>query len=77
MDFLIVLLIILYSVEKFYFRNDITIRQKLNTKVSLGSVGAQLIVSVLRNVAHPRQCLVAALFDDLQVSHLLKFTTIK
>ena len=31
---------------------------------------AQLVVAVLRNVAHPRKSLVAALFDDFEVPHL-------
>jgi len=53
-----------------------------NYRASSGSAGrriprpvrasrhAQLVVAVLRDVAHPRQRGVAALFQDLQVAHL-------
>lgn len=33
-------------------------------------IRSQLIIPVLRDVTHPRQSLVAALLDDLQVTHL-------
>jgi len=42
----------------------------LNVACQAASVCSQLVVTVLRDITDPGQGLIAALLDDLQISHL-------